>query len=142
MDYNKEEQGEQQDDNSNHNAERQNVISLMDSFIEQLSQTKKTLILALSLSISSIVLAPLAIGLSIFLFLHPSFFATLEREEEFGLFLIIMLSSIIIVSLIWLVAGFKQYRSIRSWNKKYNIFLKKKKDIDRDIATEYDLDKD
>jgi hypothetical protein len=141
MDYNKEEQGEQ-DDNSNHNAERQNVISLMDSFIEQLSQTKKTLILALSLSISSIVLAPLAIGLSIFLFLHPSFFATLEREEEFGLFLIILLSSIIIVSLIWLVAGFKQYRLIRSWNKKYNIFLKKKKDIDRDIATEYDLDKD
>jgi uncharacterized membrane protein len=132
------------DDNEdlNHNTERQNVISLMDSFFEQLVQTRKTLVLVLSLSISSIVLAPLAIGLSIFLFLHPSFFAILEKEEEFGLFLIILLSGIIIVSLIWLVTGFKQYRSIRYWNKKYDVFLKKKKDIDRDIATEYDLDKD
>jgi hypothetical protein len=135
------EDGERKDPN-NDTTERQNVISLMDSFIEQLSQTKKTLVLAFSLSISSIVLAPLAVGLSIFLILHPSFFAILEKEEEFGVFLMILLAGIIIVSLTWLVTGFKQYRSISSWNKKYNLFLKKKKAIDTDIVAEYDLDKD
>jgi hypothetical protein len=135
------EDGERNDLNHD-TTERQNVISLMDSFIEQLSQTKKTLVLAFSLSISSIVLAPLAVGLSIFLILHPSFFAILEKEEEFGVFLMILLAGIIIVSLTWLVTGFKQYRSIRSWNKKYNLFLKKKKAIDTDIVAEYDLDKD
>jgi hypothetical protein len=135
------EDGERKDLNHD-TTERQNVISLMDSFIEQLSQTKKTLVLAFSLSISSIVLAPLAVGLSIFLILHPSFFAILEKEEEFGVFLMILLVGIIIVSLTWLVTGFKQYRSISSWNKKYNLFLKKKKAIDTDIVAEYDLDKD
>jgi hypothetical protein len=135
------EDGERKDLNHD-TTERQNVISLMDSFIEQLSQTKKTLVLAFSLSISSIVLAPLAVGLSIFLILHPSFFAILEKEEEFGVFLMILLAGIIIVSLTWLVTGFKQYRSISSWNKKYNLFLKKKKAIDTDIVAEYDLDKD
>jgi hypothetical protein len=114
----------------------------MDNFIEQLLQTRRTLVLALSLSISSIVLAPLAVGLSIFLLLHPSFFVTLENEEEFGIFLTILLGGVIIVSSIWLAAGIRQYRSIKSWNNKYSIFLKKKEEMDRNIVSEYELDKD
>jgi hypothetical protein len=58
----------------------------MDNFIEQLLQTRRTLVLAFTLSISSIILAPLAIGLSIFLLLHLSFFVTLKNEDEFGIF--------------------------------------------------------
>ena len=114
----------------------------MDSFIQQILATRKTLVLALSLSISSIVLAPFAIGLSVFLALHPSFFAILEWEEEFGLFLSILLAGVVIVTSIWLIAGIKQYRSIISWNKNYNTFLKKKEEIDKDILSEYDLDQD
>jgi hypothetical protein len=56
----------------------QNVTRLIDSFIEQMRQTRKTLALSLSLSISSMIVAPVAIGLSIFLLQHPSFFAILE----------------------------------------------------------------
>lgn len=126
----------------NNSTSRHNVISLMDSFIQQILATRKTLVLALSLSISSIVLAPFAIGLSVFLALHPSFFAILEREEEFGLFLSILLGGVVIVTSIWLIAGIKQYRSIISWNKNYNTFLKKKEEIDKDILSEYDLDQD
>jgi hypothetical protein len=44
------------------NTSPQNVIRLIDGFIEQMRQTKKTMALALSLSISSIVVAPVAIG--------------------------------------------------------------------------------
>ena len=123
-------------------ATRQNVIDLMDNFIEKLLQTRRTLVLAYSLSISSIVLAPLAIGLSIFLLLHPSFFVTLENEDEFGIFLSILLAGIIIVSLILLVTGIRLYRSIKPWNKKYNMFLEKKEEIDRKIVSEYDLHQD
>jgi hypothetical protein len=115
----------------------------MDNFIEQLLQTRKTLALAFTLSISSILLTPLAIGISIFLLLHPSFFVVLEKEDGFGIFLSILLIGIIIISSIWLVTGIKQYRSIRSWNKKYNAFLKKREEIDRHILSEYDdLDQD
>jgi hypothetical protein len=120
----------------------QNVIRLIDGFIEQMRQTRKTMALALSLSISSIVVAPVAIGLSIFLLQHPSFFAILERENEFGLVLIVFLIGVIILSLVCLVVGIKQYRSINSWNKKYSVYSKKKEELDRNIATEYDLDQD
>jgi hypothetical protein len=124
------------------NASRQNIISLMDNFIEQLLQARRTLVVAFTLSISSIILAPLAVGLSIFLLLHPSFFVALENEDEFGIFLGILLAGIIIVSSIWLVIGIRQYRSIKSWNKKYSMFIKKREEIDRNIVSEYDLDQD
>jgi hypothetical protein len=41
-------------------------------------------------------MAPIAIGLSIFLLLHPSFFAILEMENEFGIVLSVLLGAIII----------------------------------------------
>lgn len=131
-------------DNEDVNSKfRQNVITLMDNFIEQILQkTKDTLSLALSLSLSAIALAPLAIGLSIFLLLHPSFFLILEKESEFGLFLSILLAGVIIVSLIWLVTGIRQYRSIKLWNKKYSVFTERKEELDKNIAAEYDLDQD
>lgn len=124
------------------NTSPQNVIRLIDSFIEQMRQTRKTLALALSLSISSIVLAPVAIGLSVFLIQHPSFFAILEGENEFGLVLVGLLLGIIILSSIWFVEGIRQYRSINSWNKKYMMYLKKKEELDSNIASEYGLDQD
>jgi apolipoprotein N-acyltransferase len=132
------------EDNEDFNSKfRQNVITLMDNFIEQILQkTKDTLSLALSLSLSAIALAPLAIGLSIFLLLHPSFFLILEKESEFGLFLSILLAGVVIVSLIWLVTGIRQYRSIKLWNKKYSVFTERKEELDKNIAAEYDLDQD
>jgi hypothetical protein len=130
------------DNDEDLNISPQNVIRLIDGFIEQMRQTRKTLALALSLSISSIVVAPVAMGLSIFLLQHPSFFAILERENEFGLVLIAFLIGVIILSLVCLVVGIKQYRSINSWNKKYSVYSKKKEELDRNIASEYDLDQD
>lgn len=124
------------------NLSPRNVVRLIDSFIEQMHQTRKTLALTLSLSISSIVIAPVAIGLSIFLLQHPSFFSVLEKEYEFGLVLSGLLIGVIIVSTIWFVVGIKQYRSIDSWNKKYSIYSKKKEELDRNISSEYGLDQD
>lgn len=83
----------------------QNVISLIDRFIDQMRQTRKTLALTLSLSIASIVVAPVAIGLSIFLLQHPSFYADLVKEYEFGIVLGVLLGGSIIVSSIWFVLG-------------------------------------
>ncbi|HZA08347.1 MAG TPA: hypothetical protein VE619_11640 [Nitrososphaeraceae archaeon] len=135
-------EGDDEDNEDVSNAARQNIISLMDNFIEQLLQTRRTLVLAFSLSVSSVILAPLGIGLAAFLLLHPSFFTILENEDEFGIFLSILLAAIIIVSSIWLVTGIRQYRSIKSWNRKYGVFLKKREEIDKNIVSEYDLDQD
>jgi hypothetical protein len=84
-------------------------------------------------------LAPLAIGLSAYLILHPSFFAILEIENEFGLVLSILLGAVLIISSIWLVSGIRQYKSMSSWSKRYKEYKKEKQDMDRKIASQYGL---
>jgi len=117
---------------------RHNILNIIDSFIEQVFQIRKTLF---GVSISALILAPLAIGLSIFLLQHRSFFAILEIENEFGIVLGILLIAVIIISSIWLIAGVKQYRSINTWNNRYREYIKEKQEIDRNISSRYGLDK-
>ena len=121
-------------DNNTTMKYRANILSLMDSFIEQITSIRKTL---LGVSISALLLAPLTIGLSVYLILHPSFFAVLEIENEFGPVLTILLGAVFIISFIWLISGIRQYRSISPWRKRYNVYKKEKEDMDRKIVIEY-----
>jgi hypothetical protein len=116
-------------------SSRYRILSLIDIFIEQIFQIRKTL---LGVSISALVLSPIAIGLSVFLLQHPSFFAILDIENEFGDVLAALLGAIIVISSIWLVAGIKQYRLIGSWNKRYRDYIREKQEMDRKIASQYD----
>ena len=36
----------------------------------------------------------------------------------------------------------EQYRSIKSWDKRYDMFVKKREEVDRNIVSEYELDHD
>lgn len=118
---------------------RRNILELLDNFIEQIHSIRKILI---GVSISAVILAPLAIGLSFYLLLHPTFFSILEIENEFGLVLSILLAAVIVISSIWLATGIRQYRSIEFLNKKYDEYNKEKDEVDRKIALQYGLDKD
>jgi hypothetical protein len=113
---------------------RRHFLSLVDVFIDRVFQIRKTF---LRVSLSAVILAPLAIALSTFLLLHPSFFAVLEIENEFGLVLSLLLGAVIIISSIWLITGIRQYFLINSWKKRYNEYLKEKQEMDRIIASEY-----
>jgi hypothetical protein len=115
-------------------SSRYRILSLIDNFIEQIFQIRKTLI---GVSISALVLAPIAIGLSVFLLQHPSFFAILDIENEFGDVLAVLLGTIIVISSIWLVAGIRQYRLISSWKKRYGDYIIEKQEMDRKIASQY-----
>jgi hypothetical protein len=119
------------------NMSRHDILSLLDSFIDQIHQIRRTL---LGVSISALVLSPLAIALSIYLMLHPSFFAVLEIENEFGLVLAALLSAVIVISSIWLITGIRQYRSLSSWNNRYKEYVEEKKKIDKMIESQYGLD--
>ena len=118
-------------------SSRYRILILLDNFIEQIFKIRKTL---LGVSISALVLAPIAIGLSVFLLQHPSFFAILDIENEFGDILAVLLGTIIVISSIWLVAGIRQYRLISSWKKRYGDYIREKQEIDRKIASQYSED--
>jgi hypothetical protein len=119
------------------NFARADVLDLMDSFIDRMLEIRKIL---LSVSVSALVLAPFAIGLSIFLITHPRFFDVLENEYEFGAILSVLLGVIISVSLVWIVTGVKQYLTMKSWNEQYKEYLKQKDEINQKIASDYGLD--
>ena len=117
---------------------RANILILMDSFIEQITGIRKLL---LGVSISALILAPfaIAIGLSFYLIVQPSFFAVLEIENEFGLVLSTLMGAVLVISSLWLVSGIKQYLSMGRWSKRYNEYIKAKEEMDRKIAVGYGL---
>ena len=117
---------------------RSNVLSIIDNFIEQILKIRTTLF---GVFLSALILAPLAIGLSVFLLQHPSFLAVLDIENEFGIVLGILLFAVIIISSMWLLVGIKQYLSINTWNQRYREFTREKQEVDRNIGTKYGLDK-
>jgi hypothetical protein len=118
---------------------RLDVLDLMDSFIQKILELRRIL---LGVSISGFILAPFAIGLSIFLLTHNHFFIVLEREYDFGVALSILLGLVIAISTGWMVTGIRQYKTLKSWNKKYQEYLQQKDEIDKKIASQYGLDQD
>ena len=143
MTYNNNNDDTDDDDNNNRkeklNTSRSDILSLLDDFIEQINQIRRTLF---GVSISALILSPLAIILSIYLILHPSFFAILEIENEFGLVLTVLLSAVILISSIWLTTGIRQYLSLSSWNNRYKEYIEEKQKIDKMIESKYGLDDD
>ena len=118
-------------------SDRYGILGLIDTFIDQIFHIRKTLLVV---SISAIIMAPIAIALSIYLLRHPSFFAILDMENEFGVVLGVLLTAIIIISSIWLIVGVRQYRLIDSWNKRYGDYITDKQKRDRIIASQYNED--
>jgi hypothetical protein len=122
---------------SSSSSHRYRILSLIETFIDQILHIRKTL---LGVSISAVVMAPIAIGLSVYLLRHPSFLAILDIENDFGIVLAVLLGAIIIISSVWLVVGIRQYRLIGSWNKRYGDYVREKQEIDRTIASQYGED--
>jgi len=120
----------QEPDISLSHSSRYSILNLIETFIDQIFHIRKTL---LGVSISAVIMAPIAIGLSVYLLRHPSFLAVLEVENEFGIVLGVLLGAIIIISSIWLVVGIRQYRLIGSWNKRYGNYIREKQERDRII---------
>src|SRR5918911_1662330 len=118
-------------------SSRYSILNLIETFIDQIFHIRKTL---LGVSISAVIMAPIAIGLSVYLLRHPSFLAVLEIENEFGVVLGVLLGAIIIISSVWLVVGIRQCRLIGSWNKKYGDYIRQRQERDRLIGSQYSED--
>lgn len=118
---------------------RADILNLVDSFIDQMSKIRTVL---KGVSVSALILAPLAIGLSLFLVSHPSFFAVIDRESEFGLILVILLVLVIVISSIWIIIGIRRSRMVTSWNERYSNYVSNKEEIDRKIALDLGLQDD
>lgn len=113
------------------------ILGTIDYIIEKIQSLRKVM---LGVSISALILAPFAIGLSIYLMTHPTFYVMLENKDDFGIFLSILLGGIIVISGVWLFTGLRQYISLSSWDKRYSRYIHKKEELDNSISKEYNLD--
>ena len=111
----------------------------MDIFIEKIQHLKG---LMLGVSLSALILAPLAIGISAYLITHPKFLHLIEIERDFSVLLIVLLTVVLVTAGIWLTTGIQQFRSLSSWNKRYCDYLKKRDDLDEQITSKYHLDEE
>lgn len=115
-------------------ATRTDILNMLDSFIEQISKIRTTL---KGVSISALILAPLALALSIYIIQHPSFLGLMDNQDEFGIVLVTLLISVIGISSTWIFVGIRQYRLIDSWSRRYNEYLSGKEKIDSEIASNF-----
>nr|WP_237698797.1 hypothetical protein [Nitrosarchaeum koreense] len=121
------------------NDERNDILSSMDGFIEKIQHLKGIM---LGVSLSALILAPLAIIISLYLSTHPKFLLLIEQEGDFGILLMVTVIVILVTSGIWLVAGLRQFNSLSKWNNRYYNYLKKKEQLDQSISSQYDLDEE
>jgi hypothetical protein len=128
--------GEPQGERSKMTSTSTDILNLIDGFIDQISKIRT---IVKGVSISALILAPLAIVLSLFLLTHSSFFTILEDEDEFGLVLIILLGSVISISCVWIISGLRQYRMISDWNKKYSNYLTNREQVRKNIESEMEF---
>ena len=125
--------GEHQGESRKMTSSSTDILNLIDGFIDQISKIRT---IVKGVSVSALILAPLAIVLSLFLLTHSSFFTILEDEDEFGLVLIILLGSVISISCVWIIAGLRQYRMISGWNKRYSTYLTNREQVRKNIESE------
>lgn len=115
------------------------ILSSMDLFIEKIQQLKN---LMLGVSLSALILAPLAMGISLYLVTHPKFLHLIESEYDFALLLIVLLAVVLVTSGVWLSTGIRQFKSLSTWNKRYSSYLKKRENLDKDISSKYHLEEE
>lgn len=115
------------------------ILSSMDLFIEKIQQLKN---LMLGVSLSALILAPLAMGISLYLVTHPKFLHLIESEYDFALLLIVLLAVVLVTSGVWLSTGIRQFKSLSTWNKRYCSYLEKREILDKDISSKYHLEEE
>jgi hypothetical protein len=113
---------------------RTDILKMVDGFIEQISKIRTTL---KGVSISALILAPLALALSIYIIQHPSFLVLMDNRDEFGIVLVTLLICVIGISSIWIFVGIRQYRVVDSWSRRYEEYLRGKEKIDSEIASNF-----
>jgi hypothetical protein len=111
---------------------RKNVLSLIDSYINQMLAIKRFLLLVF---ISGVILAPISITLSIYILIHPSFDEVLDSQDNFGEIIEGLLTAVFIGSSLWFVVSIKHYLSIGAWNKTYKQYLLEHAEMERRISS-------
>ncbi|MBS7626925.1 hypothetical protein KEJ51_07840 [Candidatus Bathyarchaeota archaeon] len=87
---------------------------------------------------TSILAAPVSILFTLFLLLHRRLLAFIFRFDPLlGTFAIVYFIIILVVSLLWLTVGIKEFRFLSEWNSRFRRYFSLKEQLDRELRAEF-----
>ena len=108
------------------------IFELLDDLISHMNTTKNIFTL---LILSSFILAPIALIVAGIFVLHPFFlYRILFRLPAVGGMLLLFISVSIMLASVWLFIGASEQRFFSHWNKKYNRYVSKRKQVDKELG--------
>lgn len=114
--------------------EGESLLETLDDLIFHMNDARVTFII---LSISSLIIAPIAIIMAIVFTFNPAFLRwLLNRNLFFGLIFLIYIILVVILSSIWLFVGLREYRFLSKWNERFKKYISLKERVDRELQKE------
>ena len=127
-------------EDNNDNKSRENIFQIMDGIIAQLNRTKKMFIIMI---LSLMIIPPIAFAVTFALLGPPFHFDAGSREgppDSFGpppQFAVARIIPIL-VSLVWLGIGIRQWFVLSRWSKKYERYKELQKRVDEKLDDDND----
>jgi hypothetical protein len=88
---------------------------------------------------TSIFAAPISIIFTFYLLLHRKLIAYIFiRDPRLGVLATAYYAIIIIVSLLWLIVGIKEYKFLSKWNRRFRKYFSLKEQLDRELRKEFE----
>ena len=127
-------------EDNNDNKSRENIFQIMDGIIAQLNRTKKMFIIMI---LSLMIIPPIAFAVT-FALLGPPFHFDADSKggppDSFGpppQFAVARIIPIL-VSLVWLGIGIRQWFVLSRWSKKYERYKELQKRVDEKLDDDSD----
>src|ERR687889_683143 len=123
------------DNDDDDNTSRENVFQIMDGIIVQLNKTKKMFIIMI---LTIMIIPPIAFAVTFALLSPPFHFDTGSRggpPDSLRIPPQIAVARIvpILVSLVWLAIGIRQWFVLSKWSKKYERYRELQKRVDEKL---------
>lgn len=114
------------------NVNNVTIFELLDELISHMNTTKNIFTL---LILSSFILAPIALIVAAIFVLHPFFlYRILFRLPAVGGILLLFISVSVMLASVWLFIGASEQRFFSHWNKKFNRYVSKRKQVDSELG--------
>jgi hypothetical protein len=125
---------------NNDNKSRENIFQIMDGIIAQLNRTKKMFIIMI---LTLMIIPPVAFAVTFALLGPPFHFDTGGRGGSSDGFghppqIAVARTIPILVSLVWLGIGIRQWFVLSKWSKKYERYKELQKRVDEKLDYESD----
>ena len=114
--------------------DRTSLLETIDDLIFHMNDARATFII---LSISSLIIAPIAIIMATVFIARPNFLHwLLNINPFFGVIFLIYIILVLILSSIWLFVGLREYRFLSKWNERFKKYMSLKDRVDKEIQKE------